>query len=258
MKELIKSAIMAFSMFSILPMPQITWDEKSYKYILLAFPWVGLLCGCFFVLVLEICGFFGFSNLFISVCLLLTPIIFTGGIHLDGYCDTIDAKSSYQNMEKKLEILKDPHIGAFALMGLLCYFFLQFSIFYDLEKTSEYYPVFVVIFVISRCFSGLLLVLLPTASTSIMVRDTKEKSSEILVQVVLVFYLLLVFLGLFLWNIRLFLGVFLCSIFVIFSWFYGTFRKFGGVTGDLCGYFSQKLELYLFLTLLIWQKGMFL
>ncbi len=31
-------------------------------------------------------------------------------------------KSSYGDREKKLEILKDPHTGAFAIISLCCYF----------------------------------------------------------------------------------------------------------------------------------------
>lgn len=33
-----------------------------------------------------------------------------------GFADTIDAVSSYKDREKKLEILKDPHTGAFAVI----------------------------------------------------------------------------------------------------------------------------------------------
>ena len=44
------------------------------------------------------------------------PLLVTGGFHLDGYMDTMDALHSYQKKEKKLEILKDPHIGAFSVI----------------------------------------------------------------------------------------------------------------------------------------------
>ena len=46
----------------------------------------------------------------------MIPIIITGGIHLDGLLDTADALSSYKSMEEKLEILKDSHTGAFAII----------------------------------------------------------------------------------------------------------------------------------------------
>lgn len=48
-------------------------------------------------------------------------LLITGGIHIDGYMDTMDAVHSYGNREKKLEILKDSHIGAFAVIMLVTY-----------------------------------------------------------------------------------------------------------------------------------------
>ena len=53
------------------------------------------------------------------------PLLVTGGIHLDGFMDTTDARSSYGDMEKKLAILKDSHVGAFAVIG--CSFYLILS-----------------------------------------------------------------------------------------------------------------------------------
>ena len=38
---------------------------------------------------------------------LAVPLLVTGGIHLDGFCDTADALASHQSRERKLEILKE-------------------------------------------------------------------------------------------------------------------------------------------------------
>ena len=48
-------------------------------------------------------------------------LLVTGGIHMDGYMDTMDALHSYGSREKKLEILKDSHIGAFAVIMTVLY-----------------------------------------------------------------------------------------------------------------------------------------
>lgn len=58
----------------------------------------------------------------------LVPVWVTGGIHLDGYADTCDALSSYGDTAKKLEILKDPHCGAFAVIRLCSYFAAYFAL----------------------------------------------------------------------------------------------------------------------------------
>ena len=56
------------------------------------------------------------------------------GIHLDGYADTIDAISSYGDREKKLQILKDPHTGAFAVIGLCVYFTAVLALWSEAES----------------------------------------------------------------------------------------------------------------------------
>ena len=47
----------------------------------------------------------------------LLPVVVTGGIHLDGFGDTLDALASHAEPERKREILKDPRAGIFAVIG---------------------------------------------------------------------------------------------------------------------------------------------
>ena len=54
----------------------------------------------------------------------LLPILLTGGIHLDGFMDTSDALASYGDRVKKAGDFKDPHTGAFAIIGLGLYLLL--------------------------------------------------------------------------------------------------------------------------------------
>ena len=115
MKTLLQSFSVAFSMYSRLPVPQVEWNEKNMKYAFCFFPLIGIFVGGAVWLWLQAAAFWGFGDsLRAAVCVAL-PLLITGGIHLDGFCDTVDALSSHQSRERKLEILKDPHIGAFAL-----------------------------------------------------------------------------------------------------------------------------------------------
>ena len=101
-------------MFSALPMPQFDWNEKNMRYALCAFPLVGVVCGALWC----ICGVLPLPAAARAAGFCLVPVWVTGGIHLDGYADTCDALSSYGDTAKKLEILKDPHCGAFAVIRL--------------------------------------------------------------------------------------------------------------------------------------------
>lgn len=119
--------LIAFSMYSKIPMPQSEWTDENMSLAMCFFPWVGAVIGLASWVVYQAGGWLadrqetlssgipGSSNLFLTILLVLIPIFITGGIHLDGFLDTQDALSSYQPMERRLEILKDSHAGAFAI-----------------------------------------------------------------------------------------------------------------------------------------------
>ena len=114
----LQTIAVAFAMFSAVPVPQFAWNEKNMRYALCAFPLVGLLCGALWC----VCGVLPLPAPARAAGFCLVPVWVTGGIHLDGYADTCDALASYGDREKKLEILKDPHCGAFAVIRLCSYF----------------------------------------------------------------------------------------------------------------------------------------
>ena len=94
--------------------------------------------------------------------LFFLPLFVTGGFHMDGFMDTKDALSSYQGKEKKLEILKDPHIGAFAVIHLLSYLLLALGFASVIEGTKAVVAVSAAFF-LSRCLSGLSVIHFPGA-----------------------------------------------------------------------------------------------
>lgn len=47
--RIVKAMIIAFSMYSQIPMPQFQWKDEDMKYMLCSFPWIGaVIGGCFF------------------------------------------------------------------------------------------------------------------------------------------------------------------------------------------------------------------
>ena len=53
---LLRSFVIAFSMWSAIPMPQVEWDRDGMKYALCAFPFIGLAAGGAVWLWLFVCG----------------------------------------------------------------------------------------------------------------------------------------------------------------------------------------------------------
>ena len=122
MKSLWNSFKIAFAMFSKIPMPQAEWTEENMRYMLCFFPFVGAAAGILTLGVNWLGEYFGFGTGFMAMALILVPVFVTGGIHVDGLLDTSDALSSWRDREKRLEILKDSHAGAFAVITACVYF----------------------------------------------------------------------------------------------------------------------------------------
>ena len=241
---LLNAMIIAIAMYSKIPMPRGDWNEKNMRYAMCFFPLVGVIIG-----VLEIVAgnlitvWKGEGTFFYAVVLTLIPVFITGGIHLDGFADTMDAKSSYGDREKKLEILKDPHTGAFAIISLCCYFLLCGGIFSEM-RTERLFAA-ALVFVFSRSLSGISVVTFPAAKNSGLLRTFQDGAQKRNVRIVLIFWLLAAGVGFYL-TAGLCGGAAAAVGLAVFFYYYQFSRKqFGGITGDLAGYFLQLCELFM-------------
>ena len=182
MKHFFETILVAFGMFSRIPVPQVEWNEKNRKYSMLAFPLVGLVLGLCWVIVAALCRQFGLPELLTGALLTALPVLVVGGIHLDGYADAVDALSSHGDKEKKLAIMKDPHVGSFAVIHLVVCFLLWFAACTVLaEKSLEEWLLVGLTFVLSRSLSGLAVTTFPMAKDTGLAKsfadDADKKSS---------------------------------------------------------------------------------
>jgi len=180
----------------------------------------------------------------------LLPILVTGGIHMDGYLDVTDAKASYGEREKKLEILKDPHVGAFAVIGCGVYLLCYLAVF-SLVRTEQFALVGAV-YVLTRAMSGLAVVSFPLAKKSGLAAAFSDGAQKRTVKVWMAVDLAACF-GFLFWRGGMALGACCClvSIWVFRYYRRMAVREFGGITGDLAGYFLQLAELALVAVLAI-------
>lgn len=235
-----KSIAVAFSMYSKIPMPRFVWKSEDMKYHLCFFPWIGALIG-----VLEASWYQmsrPWQTPFLTLCVMAAiPLLVTGGFHVDGFLDTCDALHSYQSMEKKREILKDPHIGAFAVLSLLTALLLGMG-FLSVIGEPKAILAFAFSFFLSRCLSGLSVVLWKSAhdgmlQTSALTADKKCVAVVLAVQLLIGSVVLLSLTGRYgLVALGCLLGSFL-----YYRWM--SHKQFGGITGDLAGYFVTTSEL---------------
>ena len=168
----------AFAMFSALPVPQFEWNKENMRYTLLAFPLIGAViavcCGLWHL----VCGALVFPAILQGAGLCLIPVLITGGIHLDGYADTWDARASHGTEEQKQAILKDPHIGTFAVLHIAVWFTAYFALWTSLPE-FRFLPVLAG-FCLSRTLSGLALTIFhmrPGSGLAKTFADAAEKSA---------------------------------------------------------------------------------
>ncbi len=248
--RILRNIAVSLSLYSKIPMPQFPWEEKDMEHILLFLPWVGAVIGLCSALLFHFAQ--GMDPLILVGGFSLLPLLITGGFHLDGFMDVEDALHSYQPKEKKLLILKDPHIGAFSVISLLTYSLawgcaMLFFLNRKTRLTERRFLLYCLIFFIARCACALTCLMFDTAKKEGMLtmeRGKKERSDILLSALQLVLAL-----GCAAWlNPRTalaFLGV--TGIFTLY--YYRLCRKnFGGVTGDTAGYYIVMLELFLLIS----------
>ena len=239
--KILKSLAMAFSLFSKIPVPQFAWEEDNMKYVLCFFPWVGVVIGICVTGWSWLCQRFGIGHtayLLISIAL---PILITGGIHADGFMDTMDALHSYQSRERKLEILKDPHIGAFSVIMLLLYYLIYAAAFSEI-KDEKILAIVAIGFPLSRTLSGAGALLFRPAKKEGMLKSLSDGAGKKIALVMLMLQFLLCAAGMLLLSLRTGAAVIAGAVGSLFYYRHMSYRVFGGVTGDTAGYFLLLCE----------------
>lgn len=241
----------AFSMYSKIPMPKTDWNEKNMRYSMCFFPLIGVVIGALAFLWCYVSRQLDFGSILKVAGYLVIPVLVTGGIHLDGFIDTQDALSSYKSREEKLEILKDSHIGAFALISCMVYYIIQAGVWSELGEKSI--ATLAGGFVLSRALSGYAVVRFQCAKNSGLAHAFSDASQKKVVSIVtFLFALLSMIVMIFMGGM---LGVSAIIGAMITFWFYRhvAYKEFGGITGDLAGWFLQLCELVMAIFALVGQ-----
>ena len=230
---------MSFALYSRVPMPPLDWESESRRLTLYVFPLVGLAVSAAWAVWLALCWALDLGAVLRAVGLTLLPILVTGGIHMDGFCDVCDALASHQSRERKLEILKDSRVGAFAVLGCVCYLLALFGLWCEVETLDGNTLLAVLLLPLySRCLSGYGALRLPNARGEGMLSAVTGTGFPWS----LVLGALLCVLALGALNPWYLLSA-AAGLAVYFYYKHTALKEFGGVTGDLAGWFLQLCEL---------------
>lgn len=239
---LIKSMLSAFLMYSRIPVPQVEWKDENRRYSLCFFPLVGAAVGGAGLLWFWLYRALGFSSFLFGAGAAALPVVITGGIHIDGFCDVCDALASWGARKKMLEIMDDPHIGSFAAVKAALYLLVQAGLFAQI-KAWRPMAVCALAFVQSRALSGLGAAVFKSAKADGALQSFRRPADK---RAVIASELAALALTL---ALAFFIDPLCgCCAFAAeilgFVYYRGmSYKKFGGVTGDLAGYFLQICEL---------------
>lgn len=251
MKRLWNSFKIAFAMYSKIPMPKADWEKENMRYMMCFFPLIGIVIGAVMAGWGWLAARLQAGDILRSAVYVLIPVAVTGGIHLDGLLDTADALSSYQPRERKLEILKDSNAGAFAVIAACCYFLAAFGVWSELNQQQTL--VLAGGFVLSRAMSGLGVASFPCAKKTGTLAMFSDAVQERVVMLCLYVLLFLSAGWMCVLEPKLGTAAVVSGWLVFFGYYRMSMKEFGGITGDLAGFFVQMCELAM--AVCVWAAG---
>lgn len=249
----VQSLFAAFSMFSALPAPQVSWERENIRYMLVCLPFVGVVIGLAEWFWLLLCGCLSLGPVLSAVGFTLLPVLLTGGIHLDGFMDTVDALKSHTAPERKRAILKDPHAGAFAVIGLGAYLLSYFGLCAEGEWTGRTILLLGGIHVMSRSLSAVSGTLLPVGPGEGTLRLFHQATDRKVGLLAVLWVILSAGALILLWPLLgacMSLGAVLTLLFVRRM----AMKEFEGVSGDIAGFQLQMAELVMLAILVCMER----
>ena len=248
--------LLAIQFFTVLPIKkELPLGRKEVTAMFIALPFVGAAIGAIMyavsVLMLDVLGS---GTLLTAVFIVLTGIILTGGLHLDGWADTGDAFFSYQDREKRLEILEDPRLGAFGTMGLVLLIIVKIALFHEvLEQDLGHLTLFIALPFLARTGVNSYFAITQSAKNKGLAYFFKGKlgTNRVILLSIISGMAVLIGLGYVVENLMLPLllfAVIVVGILIFRNW---SLKHFGGVTGDLLGTFIEGMEAVLWIVVLL-------
>lgn len=252
--NVLRSAAMAFACFSKIPMPHVEWREENMRFMIGFFPAVGIAIGLLLAAWAWLARALGFGAVLYGAGLALVPLAVTGGIHLDGFCDVVDAQSSHADPQRKRDILKDPHVGAFAAIGVGTYLVAYVACASELEPAWPAVLLLAGMHVISRCMSGFATKVYPlNASKGMLSMERGGDADRAPIVMLVVAYAVA---AAFMIGVSAPAGAAMLVVGLACLVALRPFAdsQFGGMSGDLAGFFLQAAELGMLAALVVVAK----
>jgi len=217
-----------------LPVGNVPFDPVVFGRGTAFFPLVGLLVGGVLTGIYYGAGFV-FPPPVAAALLVGGGLLLTGGMHLDGFIDTVDGLGG-EDAARRLEIMRDSRVGAFGVMGGVCLLLLRFALFSSLGAAA--WPLLLLAPVVSRGGMVWAIFFFPYARPQGQGRLYKDYTGRRETAVATLLVLVLSFLlgG----PAGVVLAVVPLAIVLLLGFFFK--RRLGGLTGDVYGAINELVE----------------
>jgi len=243
----VKGFILALQFLTIVPIgiePEI--DKAGLSRASMYFPLVGLVLGLVLVGINQFLLLIPLRRLLINVIMIVSLLLLTGGLHMDGLADTFDALSSRKDKSEMLKIMRDSHIGTMGVLSLVSIILIKLALLSSLH-TKAMVPSLILMCLLSRYSLVFSMFLFPYAR--------KEGKGEVFIEgmnlkifsLATLISLICAVVFLQLKGVMLFIMV-MGAAFVLGKFFT---NKFGGITGDTLGATNELVEGFVLFSVVI-------
>ena len=244
--KMIQGLILSIQFFTRIPINiTVDFNEKNIRYCIFFMPLVGAMIGVLGGLTYYLIA--PYNKLIASFITLLTTIILTGGLHIDGLADTFDGFLANKDREKTLEIMKDSRIGAFGVLSIVMHLLFMLILLMSIEKAPL---VMILSFSNSRLVAAIIISYKKSAKAGgLGSLFHKSNPKKLIIVSTFIYLAVLIFLDI---KYLIPLGInFLLAEFISKV----SYKKINGLTGDVYGAIIELgvvLSLFSFWSVITW------
>lgn len=202
-----------------------------------AYPVVGAIIGTIAAIVAGMSVFLGLTPAVAAALTLGAQAMLTGAMHEDGIADSADGLWGGWDKARRLEIMKDSHIGSYGVLALILVTLARWSALSALLATGSHFGAIIAVAALSRAPMVVLMAWLPNARATGLSHLVGRPAPKVAALAVLIgVAVCLALTGWHAFGMTTFAGLVTLGLGLIAR------AKIGGQTGDILGASQQLAE----------------
>lgn len=225
---------------------QTQWSNESFGRSVKFFTLIGLILGILLAGLAYVVYYFlpqygiQLPKHFSALTIVVAAILLTGGLHCDGFMDTMDGIFSGRSPQRMLEIMKDSHVGANGVFGFAILIMAKWSLILDLAP-EKLLPALLLMPVLGRLAMVMGITLFPYARKEGIGKAFAEFADKKSFYFALAVALICVLGSAMIYGYTVFAAL---GGVVVFTWLFSRYvtNLLGGLTGDVYGAVTEIAE----------------